>query len=59
MKNKGFKRGIIVIFIILTILLSAIMVLDSVSAGDNPPKGYETYYMSFKLPFFGSFKISN
>jgi hypothetical protein len=53
MRNKGFKRGIIAIFIILTILLSAIMVIDSVSAGDNPPKGYETYYMrgyGFNVP---------
>ena len=53
MKNKGFKRSIIAIFIIITILLSAIIVVDSVSAEDNAPKGYETYYMrgyGFNVP---------
>lgn len=38
MKNKGFKRSIIAIFIIITILLSVIIVVDSVSAEDNAPK---------------------
>ena len=53
MKNKGFKRSIMAIFIIITILLSAIIVVDSVSAEDNAPKGYETYYMrgyGFNVP---------
>ena len=48
------------ILLIFTILLSAIMILDSVSAENNPPKGYETYYMrgyGFNVPT--SYKLVN
>ncbi len=41
------------ILLIFTILLSTIIILDSVSAENNPPKGYETYYMrgyGFNVP---------
>ena len=55
---KGFKKSILTIFIILTIILSSIMIIDSVSAEDNPPKGFETYYMrgyGFNVP--SSYKL--
>ena len=55
---KGTKKGVLAIFLILTIILSAIAVIGSVSAADNPPKGYETYYMrgyGFNVP--GSYKL--
>ena len=55
---KGFKKIILTIFIILTIILSSIMIIDSVSAEDNPPKGFETYYMrgyGFNVP--SSYKL--
>lgn len=55
---KGFKRNVLTIFIILTILLSAIMIVEAVSAEDNAPKGYETYYMrgyGFNVP--SSYKL--
>ena len=42
---KGFKKGILTVFIISAIILSSIAVIDSVSAEDNAPKGYDTYYI--------------
>ena len=55
---KGFKKRILTVFLIFTILSSAIMVMDSASADSNPPKGYETYYMrgyGFNVP--SSYKL--
>ena len=56
---RNNKRGVIIkkralaIFIIFTIVFSSILIANSVSAEDNAPKGYETYYMrgyGFNVP---------
>ena len=56
--KKGFKKSIFTVFIVLAIILSTIAISDSVSAEDNAPKGYETYYMrgyGFNVP--SSYKL--
>ena len=51
MKSTG--KSVLTILIIMAIFLSSIMIIDSAFAADNPPKGYETYYMrgyGFNVP---------
>ena len=46
------------ILLVFIIILSTVVILDSVSAANNPPKGYETYYMrgyGFNVP--SSYKL--
>ncbi len=57
---KGFKKSILTISLILMILFSAVLIIDSISAEDNVPKGFETYYMrgyGFNVP--SSYKLVN
>lgn len=57
MKYISYKK-LFFIILIFTILFSSVIVLDSVSAQDNVPKGYETYYIrgyGFNVP--SSYKL--
>ena len=57
---KGFKKSILTISLILMILFSAVLIIDSISAEENVPNGFETYYMSgygFNVP--SSYKLVN
>ena len=50
---KGFKKSILTISLILMILFSAVLIIDSISAEENVPNGFETYYMrgyGFNVP---------
>ena len=55
---KGFKKSILTISLILMILFSAVLIIDSISAEENVPNGFETYYMrgyGFNVP--SSYKL--